>query len=176
MVIFLPKYDLNNEQVSDGVNLLISILIRYPEIGTVSFDPRYNCFKLKFMLSAILPENEFSNIKHLLTDSIAVYNMLEGQPVKTCEIQVYNHEQVSMLTIARDVYTISKNEIALIIALLQNNITKYLITDYNDSLLEEDLLIQEEVIEDMLANVKSYNTLHRLIGIRENGRVSVFSK
>lgn len=176
MVIFLPKYEPTNEEISDGVNLLISILISYPEIGTVSFDPQYNQLKLKLMLSAVPSQDEFSNIKHLLIDSIAVYNMLEGLPLKTSEIELHTYDKVAMLSIIRDVHTISKNEITMIITLLREKLKNYLIIDYNVSLTEEDLLSQEEVIETMLENIKQHSLLHGLMGIRENGRVLVFNK
>lgn len=175
-MIFLPSSESNNDQISDGVNLLISLLIRYPEIGTVSFVPQNNCFKLKFMLSAIPSTSEFFTMKKLLIDSITAYTILEGLPLKIYEFELYPYDEVAMLSVIRDFKTISKNEIALIIALLRENFEKYLIIDPNDSLLEEDLLLQEEVIEDMLENIKTQYFLHPLIGIRENGRVLIFNK
>jgi len=176
MVIFLPKDEPTNEEISDGVNLLISLLISYPEIGTVSFDPQYNQLQLKLMLSSIPSHDEFTNIKHLLLDSIAVYTMLEGLPLKTTEIQLHTHDKVAMLSIVRDVNTISKNEISLIITLLREKLKGYLIIDSNVSLSEDDLLSQEEVIETMLDNIKQHSLRHGLIGIRENSRVLVFNK
>jgi len=176
MVIFLPKKEPTNEEISDGVNLLISILISYPEIGTVSFDPQYDQINFKLMLSAIPSQDEFTNIKHLLIDSISVYNMLEGLPLHTSEIQLHTHDKVAILSIVRDVHTISKNEISLIITLLRENLKNYLIIDYNVSLSEEDLLSQEEVIEMMLDNIKQHSLRHGLIGIRENSKVLVFNK
>ena len=35
----MPELCQNDQQVSDGANLLISMLVRYPEIGTINFDP-----------------------------------------------------------------------------------------------------------------------------------------
>jgi len=81
-----------------------------------------------------------------------------------------------MLKIVRDVKTLSKGEIALIITLLRDNFKNRLVTDHNDSMLEEDLLVQEELIEDMLENLKKGQANHKLIGIREDGRVLVFNK
>jgi hypothetical protein len=173
---FMPKYKQQDEQISDGVNLLISILVRYPEIGTISFDPQKNWLKLTFMLSTIPSPIDFSNIKHLLLNSIIAYTTLEGLPLKTFDIQLATYDHVAMLSIFRDVHTISKNEIALLIILLRGKLKNHLITDYNDTLLEEDLLIQEEVIEDMLINIKKHHTENGLIGIREDGRVLVFNK
>lgn len=175
MVIFVPKYK-QNDEVSDGVNLLISILVRYPEIGTVSFDPKNNWLKLTFMLSNIPSQLEFSTVKYVLESSIIAYSTLEGLSLKTFDIQLNTYDQVSMLSIFRDVHTISKNEIALLITLLRAKFKSNLITDYNDTLQEEDLLIQEEVIEDMLLNIKKHHTEKGLIGIREDGRVLVFNK
>ncbi|MBC8016407.1 MAG: hypothetical protein H7X79_11790 [Sporomusaceae bacterium] len=172
----MPKYESNNEQLSNGVNLLVSILIRYPEIGTASFDPQNHCLKLKFMLSAVPAQPDFSATKQLLLDSIAAYHVLESLQLKISEILLHTHDQVAMISIVRDVHTISKGEISLIITILRDKLEKYLITDYNDSLAEEDLLVQEEVIEEMLENIIHYRTLHGIIGIRENGRVLIFNK
>ena len=176
MVMFLPKLEINNEQISDGVNLLVSILIRYPEIGTVKFDPQTSCLQLKFMLSALPSEAEFSKIKDLLMNSMIAYTMLEGFSSKTSEIELHAHDQVAIITIIRDVYTLSKSELTLLITLLRENLQNYLIIDPIDSPVPEDVLLQEEVIEDMLENIKSHHHLHGLIGIRENHRVLVFNK
>ena len=81
-----------------------------------------------------------------------------------------------MLTILRDVATLSKGEIALIIVLLRENLSGKLMSDENDALLEEDLLVQEEVIDNMLENIKNQHNCNGLIGIREDGRVLVFNK
>lgn len=176
MVIFLPNPELNNEEISNGVNLLISLLIRHPEIGTISFMPQHNYLKFKFMLAAIPSPLEISTLKNLFSDSIAAYNQLEGLPMHFAEFNLSPYDPVAMLSILRDINTISKNEIALIVGLLRENLSKYLIVDPNESLSEEDLLLQEEVIEDMLENIKHQQTLHPLIGIRENGRILIFNK
>jgi hypothetical protein len=71
----------------------------------------------------------------------------------------------------------SRGEIGLTIKLLRDRFTDRLVADRNDAMLEEDLLLQEEVIEDMLENMrKKDNDDHSLIGIREDGRVFVFNK
>ena len=51
-----------------------------------------------------------------------------------------------------------------------------IIADENDAMLEEDLLVQEELIGNMLENIKTQQTGSGLIGIREDGRVLVFNK
>jgi hypothetical protein len=83
---------------------------------------------------------------------------------------------MAMLTIIRDVGSLSRGEIALIIALLREKVIDLLVSDQSEFLVEEDLLIQEELIENMLENMKREYDSHSLIGIREDGRVLVFNK
>jgi len=178
MVIVLSKPEPNNEQISDGVNLLVSILLRYPEIGTVSFDPEEHCLKFKIMLSALPTDDEFLTIKNLIIDSITAYNMLEGFPSKMriYELELSPHGQVGIINISRDIYTISKDEITLLTTLLRDHLTNYLIIEMNDTLSENDFQLQEDVIEDMLEKIKYYPKLSQLIGIREESRILVFNK
>lgn len=170
------KYRQDDEQVSDGVNLLISILVRYPEIGTISFDPDNESLKLTFMLSGIPSSDEFAAVKQLILNSAAAYYELEGLRVRITDFQMTTYEQVAMFNVIRDVATLSKSEIAIIITLLRDKFKERLVADHNDSMLEEDLLVQEELIDNMLENIKQQHAAHGLIGIREDGRVLVFNK
>lgn len=176
MVNLMTKYLQDDEQISDGVNLLISILVRYPEIGTINFDPTNNSIKLTFMLSGIPTPKEFSVIKHLILDSITAFHMLEGYNVNFADVEFSTYDQVTMLHMVRDVYTLTKSEIALVITLLRDRFKDRLVIDYNDSMQEEDLLMQEELIDDMLESMKKQYIGNSLIGIREDGRVLVFNK
>lgn len=172
----MPKYAQEGGQISDGVNLLISILVRYPEVGAIDYNPETQSLKLTFMLSGIPSESEFCAAKQVISESMAAYHMLEGYDKTLADISMSTCEEVAMFKIIRDVKTLSKGEIALIITLLRDSFKNRLITDRNDAMLEEDLLVQEELIEDMLENLKKDQAGHKLIGIREDGRVLVFNK
>ena len=172
----MPKCTQEDEQISDGANLLISILVRYPEIGTISFDHRTDVIKLTFMLSEIPARSEMTTIRQIILDSIEAYHILDGQAVSVANVELSSFEPMAMLNILRDVHTLSKGEIALIITLLHERFGERLVTDLNDSMLEEDLIIQEELIENMLESMKRQHIKNGLIGIREDGRVLVFNK
>ncbi|MBP2635894.1 MAG: hypothetical protein H6Q72_1801 [Firmicutes bacterium] len=167
----------NDQQVSDGANLIISMLVRYPEIGTINFNPDANSLKLTFMISGIPTAGDFESSKTLIVNSIAAYHMLQGITNINVDIELSSYEQVAMLNYIRDVQTLSRGEINLVIKLLRERFGERLVADHNDAMMEEDLLFQDEVIEDMLESMrKQYNDHHSLIGIREDGRVFVFNK
>jgi hypothetical protein len=109
-------------------------------------------------------------------DSIAAYHSLEGIMGASSIVRSSTCDHVAMLTLRRDVSTLSRGEIALVIALLRENLQGRLVADENDAILEEDLLVQEEVIGDMLESMKKTRSSNGLIGIREDGKVLVFNK
>ncbi|MBP1764729.1 MAG: hypothetical protein H6Q65_1787 [Firmicutes bacterium] len=166
----------NDQQVTDGVNLLISILIRYPEITSISFDPQTHILRQNFMLSGIPSKIEFAKVRKVLLDSIAVYHTIEGINDKTVDIQLSEYDTVAMLHIVQDVRTLSKGEIALTIALLKEHFRSSLIIETSEAFLEEELYLQDELIDNMLNNATRNNSGRRLVGIREDGRVIVYNK
>jgi hypothetical protein len=172
----MAKMQQPDDQFSNGVNLLISILVRFPEIGTINFDADKSTIKLTFMLSCIPTGEAFTVLKDRLLQHLAAYHFLEGREAATIDVLLSSCDEVAMLTILRDVSTFSKGEIALIITLLRDALKECLVTDVHDSSYEDEVMAQDEVIDNMLENVKIYHNGHGLIGIREDGRVLVFNK
>ncbi len=171
----MPIYK-EDEPASDGVNLLISILVCYPEIGSIRFEPKKNVLQLTFLLSEIPSDENYTSLCYLLRNSIDAFHSLVGTSANIVDVQLSPFEPVVLLTITRDINTLFKGEINMLITLLRDHLKSRLLRDYNESMLEEDLRLQEDVIEDMLANIKKHQHEHRLIGIREDGRVMVFNK
>lgn len=172
----MPKLQQDSEYISHGANLLISILVRYPEIGKVNYDAEAGTINLTFMFSGNPAATELAVIKDRLLASIEAYHALEGIRGGSADVLCSTCDSVAMLTLRRDVDTLSRGEIALVIALLRESLKDRLVADENDSILEEDLLVQDEVIGTMLESMKKDHSGNALIGIREDGRVLVFNK
>lgn len=164
------------EDVTDSVGLLISILVRYPEVATIDLDPGQQIIKFTFIASGTLDEGEMACLKEEILDSIEVFNMLEGRSAQLSQINHHVCEQLTMLEVERDVDTLKQEEIALIVELIHQKIESSLVTDDNENLFEEDLLIQEEIIKHMLESVRDKAGDKNLYAFREEGRVLVFNK
>ncbi|MDU2066746.1 MAG: hypothetical protein E6713_18180, partial [Sporomusaceae bacterium] len=67
----------SEKSVSNGVHLLISLLIRYPEIGTVTFDPDHHTLKLSFMFHNLPEQEDFAALEQSLLQSLHTYYRLE---------------------------------------------------------------------------------------------------
>ena len=164
------------EDVTDSVGLLISILVRYPEVATINFDPVQRVLKFTFAVSRVLDALEMEIISQKLLDSIEVLNKLEGKAARLSLVDRQECDSFTMIEIQRDVETLVQEEIALIVELFRQNLENSLITDETQSLYEEDLLMQEEIIERMLESVKGFAGDKKLFAFREEGRVLVFNK
>lgn len=169
------KY-IGTENVTDGVGLLISILVRFPEVATINFDPDQQIVKFSFISSRIPESEEIDLFSGKLLDSIEVFNKLEGRTTRLTLVDHHQWDRFTLIEIHRDMETLVREEIDLIVSLLRENLQNSLITDGNQSFYEEELLVQEEIIDHMLESVKGCSGDKKLFAFREEGRVLVFNK
>lgn len=164
------------EDLTNSVSLLISILIRYPEVAKINFDPEKHALKFTFMYTGILSDAEIAELKHNILSSIEVYNALECKYPQVVHLDYKISDNLTMIEIQRDVDTLVQEEIALMVELFRQSIHKSLVTEESEQLVDEDLMVQEELIEHMLQSVKAKSENKRLYAFREEGRVLVFNK
>jgi hypothetical protein len=158
--------------VPEGVGLLISILVRYPEVCSVRYLQQEHALKFSFTLFG--KENGERFIEKL-RDALEVFHRLEGIMMKLCKVEQKLEEHLSLLTITRDVSSMSQMEVGLIVDLVKTELSKHLIYDELEAELPEDeLIFQEEVIGQILQSFKESVLDKSFIAIREEGRVLVY--
>jgi len=168
----------NGEGVSESAGLLISILMRYPEICAISYNPDDNHISLSFSFAGSISEERFRRGSARLNECLATYSYLEGKQPPQVTIHWTTMEKTSLLKVEYDVNAVSKGEIALIISFLQEEFGDCLMRDLEigDPISEDDLLLQDEFISYMLEKFKGAVPRKKLIAFREEGKVHVFKK
>jgi len=164
------------DDVTDCVGLLISILVRYPQVASINFDPWEQILRFNFICSQVLNQHEFEEFKTLLLNSIQTYNYLEKKDAVLIEIVHQVYDDLTLIEIKRDVVTLVQEEIALVVALFNQFMGANLVYDLNEDIIEEDLIVQEEIIEHMLESVRGTVEDKHLYAFREEGKVMVFNK
>lgn len=164
------------EDVTSSVSLLISILIRHPEVAKINFDPDRQVLRFTFIYLGSLESTEISGLRDKILSSIEIYNTLEGKDPQVVYLEFEQSEGFTMIEIQRDVDTLVQEEIALMVELFRQYINSNLVTEESEHLIDEDLVVQEELIEHMLESVKAKSESKRLYAFREEGRVLVFNK
>jgi hypothetical protein len=165
-----------SEDVTDCVGLLISILVRYPQVAAINFDPWKQLLKFNFICSRLLNDNELESFKKYLMNCIQSFNYLERKDAVLIEITHQVFEDLTLIEIKRDVKTLVQEEIALVVEIFNQFWEGVLVSDINESIIEEDLILQEEIIEHMLESVRGSTEDKRLYAFREEGKVLVFNK
>lgn len=166
----------DKDDVTDGVGLLISILVRYPEVSVINYDPCKQMFRFNFICSQVIDEQEFADFKKYFLDCIQSFNYLEGKDANLIEISHQVYDDLTLLEIKRDVGSLAQEEISLAVQIVCQYWRGNLVSDFNDTFMEEDLIVQEEMIEHMLESVKGSVEDKYLYAFREEGRVIVFNK
>lgn len=153
-----------------STGLLVSILLRYPEVGTISCSQEQQALVIKFLTEK---NCKFELLKKKLIQALELFNKIEGRKMRLCQIEKHEQE-VSLLVIKRDLDTITQSEMNLIVEIIKTELGKQLIIDETD-LPEDEIVFQEEVINHMLSALRSNGTERSVTAVREDGRVLVFN-
>ena len=177
----VPKISSNSTDTrsSDGVSLLISLLMRFPQIGTLQFDSKHRLLTMNFMLAQTVSATDLNSVKMAIDSHLKAYHFITGKAPSCLKITTKQpYEKFCMLSIVRDIATLSKGEITLLSTLLSENFRECLILDDSEYIADfvDDFEIPEEMIDSMFEVVRAQRAANSLTALRENGRVLVFSK
>ncbi|MCY0881820.1 MAG: hypothetical protein OWS74_07475 [Firmicutes bacterium] len=154
-----------------GLGTLISVVVRYPEISSVRYDPDNQMLGVSFVLKRTLDRLTWRAFRSYLTEVLKTYRAVTKQPLKRVRLSRLELEQATALTLERDVATIAVEEIGMAIEVLHERFGSDLAVDSHD-IVEEELFLQEESLQ---ANLESLgNGVHGpVVAMREEGRVVI---
>lgn len=152
------------------------MLVRYSAITAVNYDPLLNAIRFTFLLSKEIKGNHFTKVERRVMESLdALWTIKGGQGV-IVRFSRSSFKGITSIEMLRDMGTLSQEEISVLVQILQDEFDDCLVTDETEPLMEEDLLIQEELIQEMLEDVKNSCQQRGLVAIREEGRVIVYNQ
>ena len=156
--------------VQDGVGLLTSILLRYSELGSVHYWREQHALKFTFM---IMRSQDVDDLQEILKPALEFFHKLEGRIMRIFEIASRCEENVCVITLTRDVDSMTQREVGLIVELLKREYKKQLLFD-EMNLPEDEQIYQEEMISHLLSSIQSQDIEKNVVALREEGRVLVF--
>ena len=171
--------NITDQRTSDGVSLLISILMRFPQIGTIQFDSKNRLLSLNFMLSQTVSPTDLEAFQKNIAANLKAYHYITGKKPSCVKIETQQpYEKFCLLSIVRDLATLSKGELTLLSTLLMENFKDCLILDGSEFVADfvDEIEFPDEMIDSMFEVVRAQRAANSLTALRENGRVLVFSK
>jgi len=172
----------------DSIQLLASILVYYPEIGMVDYEPKTDCMQFSFALKEIPAREEFEQQKDFIGESLLAYHSLEGFFDAQITISLEGQDGTAFLRVTRDVATLSRGEIDLLAALVREKFAQTLLKEDEPEPMiyraMEDYAagnegypnLPDDNIDHMIGSLKIHRLPEHVVGIREQGRVMVYHK
>lgn len=162
-----------NKQPSPGqVNLLVAMLIRYPQLGNVHYLADEDRVKLVFFLKE-LNNPQWVAFQKTFGLHMEAYRKLSSCPLVYCQLSQERLTEMVIVQIERDLVSLRREELNIIIGLLDEHFSDTLIRDAHE-LDEEELEYQDELLDTLFATKPKW-TKDSLIGFRDMGKVLVFT-
>lgn len=171
----MAHYD-RDGRYSRHTSLLISLLVRYPEVASVRYNPRHQTVRMTLLLRGVLAEADFETLKRRLADTVVTYNQIQQRETAVVEIGREEMGDLTTVTVTRDVLTLTPEEIWTLVEFFRQWFPEQLVVEAVEYLGEEDLMAQEEMIEGLVAELSGGKPGRNLIAFRDGGRVMLFHK
>ena len=165
----------SKEEEKAGIQFLASMLVCYPEISSLSYDPRRSTLTFEFIVRGDYPAAKLDAFARLLSESIETYHVVVADEEVGANIwveEITAGQKTVMFHVERDVVTLERDELTLIARLFTEHFGKALLVDEHSlQKLEEDFAtVQSDLLD------QEFRFRMHMVGLRENDRVVVYNR
>ena len=172
----LSKASVINDE-KDSIILFTSLLLRHPELSTLTYYPRENNLKLTFILNSNLGETPFQQFNQDLITSIGAYLYFNKREIPREITASFDYEAgLGKITITRDALTLGQKEISLIINLLYLHFPQLLLHGKKADFGEEDFPLDDDYLKQTLGNLQPHSFKNKIMALREDGRILIYKQ
>lgn len=172
----MPACNNSPKDDKDSINLLTTLLIRYPEICTVSYTGQKSRLQLRFILKHSLSTQDHIQFQVEIHNCLKSYiYFAKAEEPQVFEVKYKEGSGIGVVEIVRDAATLTREEIGFLISYMQERFPAQLVYDDLD-FPEDELIEQEDLISNMLEKLKKKYPQYNLMAVREEGRVLVFKR
>jgi len=158
-------------------NLLVALLLRYPEIGSVRVLPTSASITLSFWLHAAPDPALVEAFRLRLGQGLRLLCRSEGRGVqRQVHLDLKQYGSLSRLEVSRDLETLAAEEFAILLGMVRQYFGNLVVVEgdavWTDADHEDEV---DRSIAHGLDQVRSARQGDALIGFRHEGRVLVYS-
>ena len=159
-----------SEASMDGIQLVASILMCFPEMAKVTLDSEDSGVWLDFTLKDVPTEERMKKADKVITDSMRFYHELEG--FSRARLAFFYAKGV--LRIFRDIDSLTRAELDILVSIIRDHFSDLLLADTVNNIDEDVLFNQSEMIDHRIRFLRTNHIHENMVGIREEGRVMVY--
>ncbi len=159
------------DEVGSQVDLLVSLLVRFPEIGAVHYEPQDEALRFVYLLKE--GNTDLASFPRIYKSHLSIFHKLKKTEPNVNLLMITNNAQISVLEITRDLVTLSLEELNLVITLLREHCGAALVREGQPEEADDDW--EHNALIEALFDAAPLVGPERLTGFRQDGRVLVFS-
>ena len=162
------------ELMDESVDLLTSILVKYPVINTVDLNFTNKLITISFLIDDVITYDSWQKQKEVLKKNFRLYNKFENKKTTKFKLVKNDYQNLTKIDLIRSLKDLSNQELDFMIKVIKNNFTNKILQNeemyYKEQLESIDKLLQE--INQSNFQKKEINYL----AFREEDRVLIFDK
>ena len=172
----MAKAKQQTKQDAYTTNLLISLLMRFPEIMSINFNMPDDQAKFTFILVGSVKKEVFAQFTEMLEESLGAYQELTGESFEL-KPKLQRTGKLSLLEVHCCTTELSLEAIQLLCGVVTATFSKSLLQDGStlEAIHDEEMIRQEEIIEYLLTH-STGTKQDNLLAFREAGKVFVYDK
>lgn len=166
------------KEMSTGVQLLASMLVCYPELYAVTYDPKETEITLDFVVQAKVSRAEMEEFASLVDKSMQTYHDLQGGDPVWLAIDADVNGKLMTVHVRRQLATMLRGELDLLTELFHDKFGEDLQIDVHtlDALEPEFSTMQSNLLDQMFDMAQASRIKERMIGMRDKDRVVVYNR
>jgi len=163
-----------SEETNDSVNLVISLLVRHPELSRIIIKPRSTAIAFFFIVRSVLRPDERSRFERNVSEHVLALHALGRSGKADVNVRFSAGDDLTFVEIERDAKSIGRDEIAMIVGLVSQTFGERLVVNPPAEEAEDDMSIQEESVATALDAVQRSRHRKGLVGFRDDRRVLIY--
>lgn len=166
-------------QMQIGVQLLGSLLVCYPEIAAVTYDPTRDKLELTFMVKQPLPPGkDVDKFADFLRESLQAYHDIEEGGYVWFLVDTESQGETLLIRVSRNLIDLTRGELEIMAELLLDRFGESLLVDSHtvENLEPDFAAMHSEVLDQLLDQAPDIIIKERMAAVRENDRVIVYNR
>ncbi len=162
-------------ETSDAVGLIITLLVRYPEIATIVSHPKDGTLTLSFAVAAPLGRAVERDVRERVCDHVRALLDLDRESPDALDVACESDAGMSFIRVTRDARSFSREELQLLVAVLAERFPKALVkSPAADDDAFDDEGSADELVDYAIEALRDPTQQRSLVGFREEKRVLVY--
>ncbi|MCK8826540.1 hypothetical protein MWH25_02085 [Natroniella acetigena] len=170
------KANKQTNKSDSSIELLTSILLKYPVINTVNINLEERELEISFLIEDSITDINWKKEQDYLMRNFNLFNKFQKNNINDINLQINreSYSELSKINLVRNLNELSQQEIDFMIKLIKEV--------FGEMLLENQLHNQNfsfdlaDSIDGMLAQIEQLEYREKYLGFREEDRILVFNK